>query len=227
MPQDPAMQDRWAGYVMRAVDYLAARYPATLVAVEYGNEPNGWEFGSARGTAPFSPAAYARLAGTLHRMIVAKWPNVLGILGGTAPSPTKAATTAGTYTEVAPREWYPMLKAAGLTPGRDFDHLAHHFYDDTVDSPWSAPFDVLWGVWSGPQVWGTEQARNAATDPAGAATWTATNLDRWKGKGIRAGAWLQFCDYDRNTADGFGFYGLRDGAGTARPALAEYRARAV
>ena len=39
--------------------------------------------------------------------------------------------------------------------------------------------------------------------------WWQTNLDAWRAKGPKAGVFFAFCNWDRVTADQFGYYGLR------------------
>ncbi|MEY3361177.1 MAG: hypothetical protein RL531_896, partial [Actinomycetota bacterium] len=65
-PRDPALQDKWVAYAMKLVDYSEARYPGVVGAIEWGNEPNGWEFGSQHAQYPVKPTEYASLLGKAH-----------------------------------------------------------------------------------------------------------------------------------------------------------------
>ena len=250
-PRNPVLQDKWVTYAMALVDYSEAHYPGVVGAIEWGNEPNGWEFGSQHAQYPVRPADYASLLKKAHTALKAKYPSIVSVAGGTSPSTTNkvGGGTEGlatdSFTSVAPATWtrvingvtekhtgwYDLLKAAGVQPGTHFDHIAGHFYDTTIDSNWSQPFDKLWAVWSGPQVWATEQsassnsAERANTSEATQATWWQTNLDAWKTKGTQAGVFFAFCNYDRNTTDLFGYYGLRKGDGTPKQAFTVYSSR--
>ena len=247
-PRDPALQDRWVAYAMALVNYSQAHYPGVLGAIEWGNEPNGWEFGSQRGQYPMTPASYVSLLLKAQTALKAQYPGVVSVTGGTSPGTTSkvgGGTTGGpndSYTSVSPATmlkgttthtgWYDLLKAAGAMPGTHFDHINSHFYDTTINSPWSQPFDSLWSVWSGPQVWATEQSASsspldnkATTTEAAQATWWSTNLDLWRGKGTKAGAWFAFCLYDRQTTDTFGYFGLKDGAGVPKAAFSVFASR--
>ncbi|MBJ7282010.1 MAG: hypothetical protein JHD40_02740 [Acidimicrobiia bacterium] len=247
-PRDPALQDRWVSYAMALVNYSQTRYPGVLGAIEWGNEPNGWEFGSQRGQYPMTPASYASLLLKAQTALKAQYPGVVSVTGGTSPGTTSklgGGTTGGpndSYTSVSPATWvqgttthtgwYALLKAAGAMPGTHFDHINSHFYDTTINSPWSQPFDSLWSVWSGPQVWATEQSASsnpldnkASTTEASQSTWWSANLDLWHGKGAKAGAWFAFCLYDRQTTDTFGYFGLKNGAGVPKAAFSVFAAR--
>ena len=247
-PRDPALQDQWVSYVMALVNYSQARYPGVLGAIEWGNEPNGWEFGSQRGQYPMTPASYVSLLLKANTALKAQYPGVVSVTGGTSPGTTSkvgGGSTGGAndfYTSVSPATWvqgttihtgwYALLKAAGAMPGTHFDHINSHFYDTTINSPWSQPFDSLWSVWSGPQVWATEQSassnaldRKVSTTEDSQSTWWSTNLDLWRGKGAKAGAWFAFCLYDRQTADTFGYFGLKNGAGEPKAAFSVFASR--
>lgn len=250
-PRDPALQDKWVAYAMKLVDYSESRYPGVVGAIEWGNEPNGWEFGSQHAQYPVKPTEYASLLGRAHTALKAKYPSIVSVAGGTSPGTTSRTgggtqgTASDSYSSVSPATWtrvvngvsethtgwYDLLKAAGAQPGTHFDAIAGHFYDTTINSNWSQPFDKLWAVWSGPQVWATEQsassnpAERAGVSEATQATWWQQNLDAWKAKGTKAGVFFAFCNYDRNTTDLFGYYGLRRGDGTPKPAFDIYAAR--
>lgn len=266
-PRDPAMQDKYVARTMMMIEHLQAAYPGTLVALEDQNEPNGWEFGSARAIAPFRPIDYVSLLAKMQTAIKAsnaKFPAVAPVLHLTGgPSTGTTSNTNGTsigtptsfFKSMAAATntlngathygWYNALKDAGAMPGTHFDHITAHFYDKTIDSNYSMNFDKIWGVWAGPQVWATEQSKSVnpyygadseyTPSPANQATWLSNNLTLWAGKGTKAGAWIAFCNYDRNTGldettitsatvastwgDAFGFYGLRDGTGAQYPSF--------
>ena len=247
-PRDPALQDRWVAYTMTLMNYLETRYPGVIGAVEWGNEPNGWEFGSQRGQYPMTPASYASLLLKAQTALKAKYPGVVSVAGGTSPGTTSkvgGGSTGGpndSYTSVSPATmikgtathtgWYALLKAAGAMPGTHFDHINSHFYDTNIDTPGTTTFDSLWSVWSGPQVWATEQSASsspldnkATTTEAAQATWWSTNLDLWHGKGAKAGAWFAFCLYDRQTTDTFGYFGLKTATGVPKAAFSVFASR--
>ena len=250
-PRDPALQDKWVSYAMALVDYSESHYPGVVGAIEWANEPNGWEFGSQHGQYPVKPAEFASLLLKAQTALKAKYAGIVSVAGGTSPGTTNKVgggtqgTASDSYTSVSPATWtrvvngvtethtgwYDLLKAAGAQPGTHFDAIAGHFYDTTIDSNWSQPFDKLWAVWSGPQVWATEQsassnpAERAGVSETTQATWWQQNLDAWHTKGAKAGAYFAFCNYDRNTSDLFGYYGLRRGDGTPKPAFSIYAAR--
>lgn len=233
-PRAARGQTLWVSRVMALVDYIETKFPGLVMAIEWGNEPQGWEFGSARGTTPFKPEEYVSLLAIAHAALKAKYPNIISVCGGTSTGTTNGTPTDGylsmspaTWTQVISgvtkvnAGWYDALKAAGAKPGSHFDHIAHHFYDDRIDSPWSAPFESLWNVWAGPQVWATEQSKSSdPLDGWGTAydseaeqyAWWLNFLNDWKFKGTKAGALFAFCVYDRQTTDKFGYFGLRTAA---------------
>lgn len=251
-PRDPALQDKWVAYVMNLVVHAETKYPGVIGAIEWGNEPNGWEFGSQQGQYPFRPADYASLLKKAHTALKATYPGIVSITGGTSTGYTAkvgggtTGTATDSYTSVSPATWsnptnytgwYDLLKAAGAQPGTHFDGITGHFYDTTIDSNWSQPFDKLWAVWSGPQVWATEQgatsnsAERSSASQSTQQTWVKQNLDLWRGKGTKAGAYIYFCEWDMashastTVGQGFGYFGLRDSTGAPKLAFAEFANR--